>query len=235
MEIIVLAGGFGTRLKSVLPGTPKALAQVGKVPFLALQLENWVAQGGRSFTFLLHHQADQIITFLETMRSSLLKGCQIKILVEPTPMDTGGAIAYAVQELGLDEDFLVANADTWLGSGICELELSSSPTIAVVHLDDVSRYGQVKLDHENRITSFQEKNTGGVSGWVNAGLCRLRADFFRNWDGSRFSLEKQTFPKFVERGELSAVIINADFIDIGIPEDYQRFCSWIATGRKGAL
>jgi len=234
-KLLVLAGGFGTRLRPALLDTPKALAPVGKVPFLALQLENWVAQGVRSFVFLLRHQADQITGFLETLKSGLLKDCEVISLIEPEPMDTGGAVAYAVRTLGLNDDFLVTNADTWLGSGIRELATSHPPAMAVTRLDDASRYGQVQFDNNRRITAFTEKNAQSVSGWINAGLYRLHADMFESWDGARFSLERKTFPELVQRGELGAVSISADFIDIGMPEDYQRFCRWIQEGRTSKL
>jgi len=235
LKLLVLAGGFGTRLQSVLPGMPKALAPVGEIPFLSLQLENWISQGIRSFVFLLHHQANQITDFLDTLKSGLLKDCEVVSLVEPAPMDTGGAVAYAVRELGLDGDILVTNADTWLGSGIRELTASYAPAMAVVKLEDSSRYGQVQFDDSHRVTAFMEKDALGAPGWINAGLCRLRTDMFDNWDGARFSLEKKTFPALVQRGELRAVAIEPDFIDIGIPEDYQRFCRWIEAGRKSTL
>ena len=235
LKLLVLAGGFGTRLQSVLPCTPKALAPVGEVPFLALQLENWISQGICSFVFLLCHQADQISDFLNTANSGVLKDCEVVSLVESTPLDTGGAVAYAVRELGLHGDFLVTNADTWVGSGVRELTALHSPAMAVIRLDDSSRYGQVQFDAGNRVIAFSEKNAQGAPGWINAGLCRLRTDMFDNWDGARFSLEKQTFPDLVRRGELQAVPISSDFIDIGIPEDYQRFCRWIADGRKDKL
>lgn len=235
LKLLILAGGFGSRLQSVLPDTPKALAPIGDVPFLALPLENWVAKGVRSFIFLLHHQADQITNFLSSAKRGLLKECEVQSLIELTPMDTGGAVAHAVRELNLTEDFLVTNADTWLGSGIQELIASAAPAIAVIRLDDSSRYGQVQFDDRQRVTAFTEKNALGGPGWINAGLCRLGVDLFRTWDGARFSLERQTFPELAQRGELGAVIIKPDFIDIGIPEDYQRFCRWIEGGRKGKL
>ena len=90
--MFVLAGGFGTRLQSVVE-VPKALAPVGDVPFLRLQIEHWIAQGLNSFVFLLHYQADLIINFLEIEKTSLLKDCEVQWLVEPKPMGTGGAIA----------------------------------------------------------------------------------------------------------------------------------------------
>ena len=235
MKLFVLAGGFGTRLQSVLSGTPKALANIEGVPFLALQLENWVSQGVQSFVFLLHHQAEDIIDFLSAVEGTLLRGCEVVTLVEPEPLGTGGAVGYAVTELGLEEDFLVVNADTWLGSGIRMLEMSCAPAIAVVHLDNVDRYGVVEIEHQDRVAAFKEKNAKGSSGWINAGLCRLSAETFRNWDGSSISLEKQIFPHLASSGKLSAVPITADFIDIGIPEDYQKFCKWSKQGRKGAF
>lgn len=235
LRLLVLAGGFGTRLQSLLLGKPKALAPVGGLPFLALQIENWVAQGVHSFVFLLHHQADQITGFLDGVKSGPLKGCEVVSLVEPVPMDTGGAVAYAVRELGLEGDFLVANADTWLGAGIQDLISLPAPVMAVIRLDDSSRYGQVQFDNNRRVTAFKEKSAEGAPGWINAGLCRLCADEFYNWDGVRFSLEGQTFPKLAQLGELRAIAIDADFIDIGIPEDYQRFCRWVDAGRKGNL
>ena len=117
MTLMVLAGGFGTRLQTAVADVPKALAPIGDVPFLQLQLDHWLAQGLRGFTFLLHHQADQIIAFLQAHRFGLLKDCQVNWLIEPVPMDTGGAIAHAVKTLDLKDEFLVTNADTWLGGG----------------------------------------------------------------------------------------------------------------------
>ena len=156
-------------------------------------------------------------------------------LVEPSPMGTGGAVAYAVRELELHGDFLVTNADTWLGAGIRELTVSMAPAMAVVRVDDSSRYGRVQFDDSLRVTAFSEKNTVGGPGWINAGLSRLRADIFHNWDGYQFSLERQTFPDLAQRGELRAIAIKPNFIDIGIPDDYQRFCRWIEAGYKGTL
>lgn len=232
MILLVLAGGFGTRLQAMLPDTPKALAPVGRIPFLELQLENWISQGIRSFVFLLHYRADQIISYLESLRGGLLKGCEVKSLIEPSPMDTGGAVAYAVRELGLEGDFLVANADTWISSGIRDLTTTHPPAMAVIWLEDSSRFGQVKFDDCYKVTAFTEKNAVGDSGWINAGLCLLCADVFKNWDGAKFSLERHTFPRLVQLGELRVAAIESDFIDIGIPADYERFCSWVAEGRK---
>ena len=233
MKMIVLAGGFGTRLRSVVTEVPKALAPVGQVPFLYLQIEYWIAQGQRSFIFLLHHQADLIISFLKAQKNSLLTGCEVSWLVEPAPMDTGGAVANAVQQLHLRGDFIVTNADTWVGAGLRGLLQSEAPSsIAVLNLRDTSRYGQVQFNDQMSVTAFSEKGSSQGQGWINAGLCRLNADFFNNWDGLPFSLERITLPELAGRGVLSALPLHSDFIDIGIPEDYIRFCRWIEAGKE---
>ena len=231
--MLVLAGGFGTRLQSVVAEVPKALAPVGNLPFLYLQIEHWIAQGQRSFIFLLHHQADLITGFLEAEKDGLLTGCQVTWLVEPAPMDTGGAVAYAVEQLHLKGDFIVTNADTWVGTGLQELLRSEAPaSIAVLSLHDTSRYGQVQFNDKLSVTAFSEKGSSQGPGWINAGLCRLNSDFFNHWDGLPFSLERITLPELACRGVLSALPLQSDFIDIGIPEDYMRFCRWIGSGKE---
>ena len=235
MKLLVLAGGFGTRLETVVSDVPKALAPVGDIPFLEFQLENWLNQGLREFTFLLHHQADQIVNFLQSQLKGKLKGCQIDWLIEATPLDTGGSIANAVKQLNLKGNFLTANADTWLGGGIQELMQSVSPAIAIVNLADVSRYGQVHFDQLNCVIAFAEKTSLISAGWINAGLCYLSADLFNDWNGEPFSLERDLFTRLVNSRKLTAVPLQTDFIDIGIPADYQRFCDWVVAGRKTKL
>jgi D-glycero-alpha-D-manno-heptose 1-phosphate guanylyltransferase len=235
MKLLVLAGGLGKRLRSAVSNIPKALAPVGNVPFLQLQINQWIAQGLNEFTFLLHHQPDQIIDFLKVMSTRNHNEYRIDWLVEPSPLDTGGAIAHAVDKLGLIEDFLVINADTWLGGGVNELIKSVSPTIAVLNLPNVSRYGQVYFDQYNHVTAFVEKNDHSSAGWINAGLCRLSPFLFKDWNGLPFSLEKEFFASLAESKKLKVVQLQTDFIDIGVPKDYYRFCRWVEKGCKTTL
>lgn len=236
MTLLVLAGGFGTRLKSAVGNVPKALAPVEGTPFLQLQIRHWVAQGVRSFVFLLHHEAAQVIDFLRCRRDDLLKDCSVAWTVEPKPMDTGGAVAYAIRDQRIVGDVLVSNADTWLGSGIREMREAVSPAMAVVRVRDVARYGEVVFDEGCRVTSFNEKGGQGRGGWINAGLCRLCPALFDDWHGNVLSLERDVFPALVKEGALGVVRVNTDFIDIGVPQDYRRFCAWEAAGgREGLL
>lgn len=235
MKLLVLAGGFGTRLQSVVAEVPKALAPVGDVPFLHLQIENWINQGLRSFVFLLHHQADLIIDFLRDEKNGLLRTCEVQWLVEPVPMGTGGAVAYAVDQLNITTDFLVTNADTWLGNGIKAMCEADSPAMAVVKVADSGRYGSVQLDNRGLIETFREKTPSAGTGWINAGLCHLNARLFKDWNHEPFSLEGVSFPVWAAQGALKAIPLQADFIDIGVPEDYFRFCRWIESQKARTL
>lgn len=233
--MLILAGGLGTRLRNVVKNVPKPLAPVGSMPFLHYQVEHWIAQGVRSFIFLLRHQAELIECFIEERRSTLFAGCEVISIVEPRPLDTGGAVAYAVRELSLDGEFIVTNADTWLGSGVRELTNAGSDTMVVVWQENASRYGLVDIDEAGFVCSFREKVESSGSGWINAGMVFLRAEHFRKWSGQRLSLERDFFPDLLAARQLKVIRLESDFIDIGVPADYLRFCRWQENGREGNL
>ena len=214
---------------------PKALMPVGSSSFLELQLENWLLQGINSFVFLLHHQADRITQYLHSVEGNLLAGCEMSIVEEETPLDTGGAIANAVKELALVGDFLVTNADTWLGAGIADMQKTNSPAIAVLHVDEGGRFGSVDFDESQAVIGFKEKDPLRTECWISAGMYRLNARLFADWSGNKYSIEREIFPQLLNEKKLRAVKIESDFIDIGVPEDYHRFCRWIDAGRSFPL
>ena len=231
----MLAGGFGTRLRSAVSAVPKPLAPVIDRPFLMYLLENWVGQGLRSFIFMLHHQADVIETFLEREATAgTLRDCRVRTVVEPRPLGTGGAIANAVREAEVSGSFIVANADTWLGDGIRDVSAAVPPAMAVVRVENTERYGSARLAGD-RIVSFEEKGSSAGAGWINAGLYHLEAAEFASWGDSAFSLETDLFPRWASAGCLNAVRVDSDFVDIGIPEDYLHFCRWAESRKSGAL
>jgi D-glycero-alpha-D-manno-heptose 1-phosphate guanylyltransferase len=234
-NLVVLAGGFGKRLRSAVPEVPKPLAPVIGLPFLHYLIERWVEQGITQFTFLLHHQASSIKAFLELQQNEgLLRDCVLRTLTESQPLGTGGAVAFAIQQLRMTGSFLCANADTWLGSGIDQLVKVPAPAMAIVQVDSSERYGSV-LVQQNKVVAFEEKQNSSGPGWINAGLYHLHADLFDGWNGLPFALERELFPTLVDAGQLLAVPLVTDFIDIGIPKDYFRFCRWIESGKVGVL
>ena len=95
--------------------------------------------------------------------------------------------------------------------------------------------GAIKANDKFLVTGFSEKSVEKGSCWISAGLCHLHVDLFKDWDGQPFSLERVCLSALARCGALKAVALQTDFIDIGIPDDYFRFCHWIAAGRKNKL
>jgi len=233
--MMLLAGGFGTRLAQVVADVPKPLAPVNGTPFLYYVLESFVQQGVNDYIFLLHHMAEKMVDFVvKEHESGILENCTVRFVREETPLGTGGSVANAVGELKLDSGFFVSNADTWLNAGIEELYNASETSIGVVKVKDVSRYGKVNLNG-NSIQSFEEKTPNAGEGFINAGLYYFKPQVFAQIKETAFSMETFIFPKLVKEGKLFGKEINSDFIDIGIPEDYYRFCKWIESNKKEKL
>lgn len=224
--IIILAGGFGTRLQSILKGKPKPLADIAGVPFLQLLFINWVNQGFSKFILSLHYESDKIIKLVEELKETILIDCEVKFIVEGTPLGTGGAVSFVVNELNLNGYIFVVNADTWIESGYQMLDKVDGNFIGMVQIDDTSRYGTVAIDGNNKIVSFEEKNGNNISGLINAGIYKLSTNLFAEWDGKPYSLERDLFPNLIHNKLLNGIELKTNFIDIGVPEDYLRFCSW---------
>lgn len=233
-DLVVLAGGFGTRLRPAVGDVPKPLAPVAGRPYLGYLIDSWLQQGVTSMTFMLHHQHELVEQFLQRKFSGQrLSGCTLHILVEKQPLGTGGAVGYAVKSGHLGGSFLVVNADTWLGSGVESLAKAKAGSIGIVEVADAGRYGRVETEGE-LVTAFREKTPEAGGGWINAGLCHLSAADFHRWNGQPMSLERDIFPDLVQQSRLYAVPLETQFIDIGVPEDYMRFCRWVESGRTGA-
>ena len=228
MKLLVLAGGFGTRLKTIVSDRPKPLAPIGDKPFLFFQIKSWKEQGFRTFIFLLHYQAIQIVEFItHAQRTSLLSDCEVQWIIEEEPLGTGGAVANAIRLLKIEEDFIIVNADTWLESGLKRLAASTSPTIALVNQENVARYGQVIINTDYQVIQFKEKSIHGNSGLISTGCLKLHPKTFSSYFNKAISLETEIIPQIVNQGILSAIELETRFIDIGIPEDYKRFCEWV--------
>lgn len=235
LPLLVLAGGLGTRLQSVVADVPKPLAPVNHRPYLAHLLDHWIEQGVQNIVFLLHHKAQMIIDFLNQYQlDNPCSALSWVTIVEPEPLGTGGAVAYAIQKLSIKGDFILTNADTWLGCGIIDISTAPTPAMAISYVNDADRYGFVCLDGD-KISQFGEKTNNIGAGWINVGLYKLKSDLFSQWGGAPFSIEKELFPQLAKKNQLTAIKINGNFIDIGIPNDYQRFCKWIELKKLRAL
>ena len=223
--LVVLAGGFGTRLQSILNGLPKPLADINGEPFLKFQFENWIKNGFTDFILSLHFRADLIIDFIKKNKNGLLRNCKIQYLIEKEPLGTGGAIANLITVLKVTDPFFVTNADTWIESGYNQLDQNEGCVIGLAFVNNASRYGTVILNEFNYIINFEEKVEIINEGIINLGLYKLNKNIFSKNKKLVFSLEKELFPVIAKKLELKGLLLQTNFIDIGIPEDYYKFCN----------
>ena len=226
MKLLILSGGFGTRLSDSIGGLPKILAPVGDKTFFELIIRSWRKQGFSDFTFLLHYKADVIEKYIQKNKKKLFNGCSVDIITELEPLGTGGAIAHAISKINLAKSFLVANADTWIENGLVDISTALEPCIGVVKIKDAARFGRVVFDSNNLVRDFIEKDAEQGPGWINAGIYHLNSKIFEGWNGEQCSLERNIFPSLVIQKKLLAVPLkDSTFIDIGVPTDYNEFVS----------
>ena len=157
--------------------------------------------------------------------------CNFKYIVEDVSIGTGGAIAHAVNYLNLKSNFLVINADTWLSDGLAKMKNSLSPAIGIIQLKYNKRYGNIIIDKNNIIKNFSEKlpyKYKTNDSWINSGLYHFNPKLFKHLQNNSFSLEKDFITSIVKQNVVRAIKLNLldEFIDIGVPNDYNRFCKW---------
>ena len=216
--VIILAGGFGTRLKSVLNGLPKPMADINGIPFIEMLIQNLIRNGFNDFILSLHFKADLIVNYFKN------KNYKIRFVIEPKPLGTGGAVSYIIDELSLTNFIYVVNGDSWMDLGYSKFKEENRNIISLVEIDDVSRYGKVKIDRNNNIVKFLEKENKVEKGLINSGFYKLDSNIFKNHNNKPFSIEIELFPNLIMKKSLFGKIINTSFIDIGIPRDYYEFC-----------
>ncbi|WP_447585103.1 nucleotidyltransferase family protein [Pseudoxanthomonas mexicana] len=220
-EAIVLAGGFGTRLRGVVDDVPKPLAPVAGRPFLAWLLDRLARGGLRRCILATGYMAEKI----EDRIGARWQGMDIVYSVESTPLGTGGAIRLAANRLQGDAVH-VLNGDTWLEYAPAALEAAAVDgevpmSVALAQVDDVTRYGAVDVKG-NKVDGFREKGPAGP-GWINAGCYFLRPEALAGLPAATsFSFEREFLQPRVQCGDVAAFVGTAGFIDIGVPEDYAR-------------
>lgn len=220
----MLAGGLGTRLRSVLGDRPKCLAPVGAEPFLLLQLRHLAAAGISRFVLSLGHLAPQVV---EALRGVDI-GVPVQTVVEPRPLGTGGGLLLSMAQAGIDE-CLVTNGDTWLDAPLAallqplDLARGERCRLAALAVADRSRFGGLTLSG-SVVTGFEPAGASGP-GLVNAGFYRMHRSAFDGFaPGAALSLEREVLVPLARAGALHAARVDGRFIDIGVPEDYRRFC-----------
>lgn len=224
MQAIILAGGLGTRLKSVVANKPKALSPVAGKPFLFYVIEYLKNEGVTEFIFSLGYLSEQIIDFLQQNYPQLA----YKYYIEESPLGTGGGIKKAIT-LTTAEDVLIVNADTYFDVNLevmYQLHKHSNAqcTIALKKMVDFDRYGAVEINAANTIVHFKEKNFV-KEGLINGGFIFLNTPYFIEKTAHLpeiFSFEKEFLEVHLHTMVVKGFTSEGYFIDIGIPEDYQK-------------
>jgi D-glycero-alpha-D-manno-heptose 1-phosphate guanylyltransferase len=219
-EAIVLAGGFGTRLRQVVPDWPKPMAPIAGRPFLEILLKSLAQKGFTRAILSLGYMADKISNHF----GNKFAGMQLTYVVENQPLGTGGAIRLAMTKCMQDHVF-VLSGDTFLDLEAVAIEehwlARHNPIIVARQEPDTARYGRL-LVQDGLITGFTEKGVPGP-GLINGGCYlfdRKQLDSFPL--KQPFSLEADILTNAVLEVPIDVFVTNGHFIDIGVPEDYQR-------------
>ena len=219
---IILAGGLGTRLREAVPDLPKPMAPVAGRPFLAHQMDFWLAQGVRRFVLAVGYRHEAIVDHF----GAGYGGAVLQYSVERQPLGTGGALLQAVEQVG-DEHALLLNGDTWFDVPLPALAARATQhdadwCLALFRHDDPARYMGVGVDRCGRVQALRAPDSalanGGVLWFRPAALHGVAREPTR-----ALSFENELLPNLLAQGQRCAGLeCPGAFIDIGVPADYHR-------------
>lgn len=225
---VILAGGLGTRLRSVVDDRPKPMAEVAGRPFLDHLMRYWQDQGIERFILSVGYRGSQI----ESYFGSNFNGCKVEYVHEKTPMGTGGALILCQKRKALQEPFLLLNGDTYFAVNLQALQSIGARSnadwvLSLFPTDDRRRYMPIMVENSGKISFARSValEGQGKSNWANGGVYWVNPLTLSMFSGSsgNISLESVIFPKCIELGQSFFGICSEDlFIDIGVPDDYAR-------------
>ncbi len=217
---LILAGGLGSRLRTIAADHPKVLAPVAGRPFLTYLLDQLIATGFRHVVLCTGYKGKQVKKTFGNNYNNLA----IQYSQEPEPLGTGGALRFALPMIHT-KSVLVFNGDSYVKSKLQEFlvwyfEKKPLAALLLARLSDTRRYGQVEFDTNVRVISFEEKGARLGLGWINAGVYLFNRSLIESIpDGKPISLELDIFPSLIAKG-LYGFRCEDAFIDIGTPESY---------------
>lgn len=223
-ECIILAGGFGTRLQSVVSDVPKCMAKVAGKPFLEYLFRYLENQKVDHVILSLGYMADLVVDWLENVRASY--NFKISYVIEKKPLGTGGAIKLAFEKVSAQNAFVI-NGDTFFDVNMASLtevfeQSQADILIALKPLSDFDRYGSVQLDDSMRIVQFEEKKYI-KEGLINGGVYLISGNIFSKLSlPDNFSFEKDIMEAHLKDLYIYGSIQDNYFIDIGIPSDFEK-------------
>ncbi len=222
INVLILCGGFGQRLQTVVSDRQKVLADVTGHPFITYILDQITAAGGENITLCTGYMGEQLKSSLGKRYKSL----SLNYSKETEPLGTAGAIRHALETIKSDT-LMVFNGDSYCDINPKDFldwhfEKKASCSLALVKMQDISRYGCVNFESNYKVTSFSEKKADKKSGWINAGIYCLNRELIAALPENRnISLEKDLFPSLIGK-EFFAFPKEVRFIDIGTPSSYKE-------------
>lgn len=234
--VIILAGGFGSRVKKQLGSVPKPLANTMTKPFLYWIIGLLKYQGFCNIILATHYEHKKFDQFLSNLNYDNLN---ITLVNEESPLGTGGAVINAIVKANKKyKYYLILNGDSILTEKFenlwqCFDKSNIDGSLFAVYLNNTERFGRVEFDREQLLKGFVEKKPG--KGYINAGVYFFKYKFIKNFLNKiqNFSLEREFFPKIITDGyKIKTVLSTADFIDIGTPKSLFEAESFIKNHSK---
>jgi NDP-sugar pyrophosphorylase family protein len=230
LTAVVLAGGLGTRLRSVVSDRPKVLAEVHGRPFLCYLLDTLVTAGIARVVICTGYRGEMVRqAFGSRYRSLSLYYSQ-----EETPLGTGGALRASLSCTDAGT-ILALNGDSLCRTDLAEFagfhaQHQAAISLLLAQIDDTSRYGRVEVDAEGRVVQFVEKTGRLGPGWINAGIYLIERRVVESIaPNANISLERTVLPNWLARG-LYGHRGGRELLDIGTPESYASAAGFVAVG-----
>ena len=229
---LILAGGLGTRLSSVIFDQPKVLAPVNGRPFLSYLLDQLVNAGFRDVILCTGYKGEMIRETFGNRYKDLI----VHYSRDPEPLGTGGALRYALPMIEKDT-VLAMNGDSYIDVDLSAylkwyLKNEIEAALLLTKVDDANRYGKVEVDIKNCVISFVEKKGDVCSGFINAGVYIFKKHILERIPSARpFSLEREFFPSLIGK-DLFGYFCESELLDIGTPESYARAEEFFSEIRK---
>lgn len=220
IEVCILAGGFGTRLKSVVSDRPKVLAEISGKPIIAYIFDQLISDGFEKVNLLIGYKAFEIRKYFGNKYKKLF----ISYSEEDKPLGTGGAIKYFSKSCKSNR-LLIINGDTIVDISRLEFLKNISEdfdAILAVKNNNISRYGKLDYDEDSNLIQILEKTNLKEEGIINSGTYLLDVNEILKFPKNIFSLEKDYFPLRIKQRKIKVIISDSSFLDIGIPEDYEK-------------
>lgn len=239
MQAVILAGGAGTRLRSIVKDRPKPMACFGDKPFLEYQVDSLRRSGVTEVILCTGYLHEHIENHFQDGRRW---GIRVSYSRERVPLGTGGAIHNALPLI--HGSFLLLNGDSFLELDVHTFAEAHAErrhhdsrvvgTLALTRVADARAYGSVEMDSERCIVRYREKSAA-MSSWISAGVYALEPEVFDRWPaGTVISLEKDIIPEALDRGgRMFGHPADGFFVDIGTPEGFESFRNYIEGNGHG--